>query len=156
MRHGFHVFVYAAFVLGALLHVFKRATMSSLGKTPGKSLLGYIGKYWNIVLVRTVIAFCLFVAWVDHPQFVDTLIEKYLKADIDIALPKTKLVGFSLGFLSDSLLDFAAQKMPLPAWAKDWIQREVPVIPEQETVLTVSKTTLTVSQPKAEQAPTVP
>lgn len=128
-HHHFLWLVYLWFILGELTHVFKRSSMSSLGVNPSASMRLYLARYWNILIVRGIAAFVFFALWIDHPQFVDDLLTKYVHWDLDLSLPPTKFIGAICGYVSDSALDWLAQKAPLPAWLQEWVRTEIPAIP---------------------------
>lgn len=127
--HHFLLPVYFCFLLGGMLHVFQRASTSNLGLTPSLSTSLFLEKYWNIIFIRLVIALLLFTFWVEHPQWVDTLIDKYSPGtSLDVSLPPTKLIGCCVGYMSDSILNFVSQKAPA------WIRSEIPAIPSDTPI----------------------
>lgn len=113
--------LWALFIAGHGLHVFKRASLSAQSKLSGTlTRAEWIRTNALNLLIRLFVNAAAFSYWIAHPDFATRMIGS-IGVPVNLKLEPGHATAALFGLSGDSMVDWAAAKVP-------FLQKEIPVI----------------------------
>lgn len=117
------VIYYLAFVAGQGLFVLKRAAMAIRSKTnPIATRRAFLYTNWDVLLIRAALEMPVFWIW-RHKALGSVAAFLGLAIPDKFSLPVNPLVAVMLGYMADSLLDWASTSSKVPSIIRENIPR---------------------------------
>lgn len=110
---------YLAFLGGQLLFILKRAAMAIRSKTnPTLTRRAYLYANWDVLGIRTCLESVVFWIWRHH--LIGQVVAFFGYAIPErISVPVNPVVGFILGYIVDSLVDWASTSPKVPLLVRE-------------------------------------
>lgn len=123
---------YACFVFGQFLFVCKRAGSAVMNPTAAaRSTWQYFGQNWIRILVRMIFELATIFSFIRHY----TIAQLLQKFGVDVSngwfailsiIPTSIYSLIALGYMADSMFDWATRNPKLPKFLRDWFAENVP------------------------------